>query len=143
MRKTLASFLFMAIFFSQLSGQQIIKGVVLDDTKEPLPGVSVQVKNTYRGTITDLNGNYSIAAQPADTLAFNMVGMVMQSEYVGSRTTINITPVSYTHLRAHETVLDLVCRLLLEKKKNKQKTKIHTSKHTQKHNKPQHKTKKK
>ena len=27
------------------------------------------------------------------------------------------TPVSYTHLRAHETVLDLVCRLLLEKKK--------------------------
>ena len=31
-------------------------------------------------------------------------------------------PVSYTHLRAHETVLDLVCRLLLEKKKTKQKT---------------------
>ena len=31
-------------------------------------------------------------------------------------------PVSYTHLRAHETVLDLVCRLLLEKK-NKKKTK--------------------
>src|SRR5665811_2525925 len=29
------------------------------------------------------------------------------------------TPVSYTHLRAHETVLDLVCRLLLEKKKTK------------------------
>ena len=28
--------------------------------------------------------------------------------------------VSYTHLRAHETVLDIVCRLLLEKKKNKQ-----------------------
>ena len=28
-----------------------------------------------------------------------------------------IPPVSYTHLRAHETVLDLVCRLLLEKKK--------------------------
>ena len=31
--------------------------------------------------------------------------------------------VSYTHLRAHETVLDLVCRLLLEKKKKKNKTK--------------------
>ena len=31
-------------------------------------------------------------------------------------------PVSYTHLRAHETVLDLVCRLLLEKKKKKQTT---------------------
>ena len=30
---------------------------------------------------------------------------------------IGNSPVSYTHLRAHETVLDLVCRLLLEKKK--------------------------
>ena len=29
-----------------------------------------------------------------------------------------VNPVSYTHLRAHETVLDLVCRLLLEKKKH-------------------------
>ena len=31
-------------------------------------------------------------------------------------------PVSYTHLRAHETVLDLVCRLLLEKKKQRHNT---------------------
>ena len=31
--------------------------------------------------------------------------------------TMSLGPVSYTHLRAHETVLDLVCRLLLEKKK--------------------------
>ena len=35
-----------------------------------------------------------------------------------------IGSVSYTHLRAHETVLDLVCRLLLEKKKNKHHTKV-------------------
>ena len=35
-------------------------------------------------------------------------------------------PVSYTHLRAHETVLDLVCRLLLEKKNNPQ-TQISTT----------------
>ena len=33
-------------------------------------------------------------------------------------------PVSYTHLRAHETVLDLVCRLLLEKKKKQISTQI-------------------
>ena len=33
--------------------------------------------------------------------------------------------VSYTHLRAHETVLDLVCRLLLEKKKTASKTPTH------------------
>eukprot|EP00656_Telonema_subtile_P013922 TRINITY_DN17078_c0_g2_i1.p1 TRINITY_DN17078_c0_g2~~TRINITY_DN17078_c0_g2_i1.p1 ORF type:complete len:471 (+),score=-5.35 TRINITY_DN17078_c0_g2_i1:142-1554(+) len=39
-------------------------------------------------------------------------------------TFIRNTPVSYTHLRAHETVLDLVCRLLLEKKKQKNKKKL-------------------
>ena len=41
--------------------------------------------------------------------------------YVDENGNISATPpdpVSYTHLRAHETVLDLVCRLLLEKNKN-------------------------
>eukprot|EP00657_Telonema_sp_P-1_P009632 TRINITY_DN3870_c0_g1_i1.p1 TRINITY_DN3870_c0_g1~~TRINITY_DN3870_c0_g1_i1.p1 ORF type:complete len:157 (+),score=25.42 TRINITY_DN3870_c0_g1_i1:118-588(+) len=38
-----------------------------------------------------------------------------------------IIPVSYTHLRAHETVLDLVCRLLLEKKKTLQTHITHTT----------------
>ena len=36
----------------------------------------------------------------------------------GENTKFSYDAVSYTHLRAHETVLDLVCRLLLEKKKN-------------------------
>src|SRR5665811_1915311 len=40
-----------------------------------------------------------------------------QSVYIVLR--LRTDPVSYTHLRAHETVLDLVCRLLLEKKKKK------------------------
>ena len=37
----------------------------------------------------------------------------------GKIVTYTIDPVSYTHLRAHETVLDLVCRLLLEKKQTR------------------------
>ena len=37
--------------------------------------------------------------------------------YVGGNIVVGKQAVSYTHLRAHETVLDLVCRLLLEKKK--------------------------
>ena len=43
-----------------------------------------------------------------------LVGSTMPSFWLG----LILMPVSYTHLRAHETVLDLVCRLLLEKKKN-------------------------
>ena len=41
-----------------------------------------------------------------------------------------LTAVSYTHLRAHETVLDLVCRLLLEKKKHHTQDNTHTFKPT-------------
>ena len=43
----------------------------------------------------------------------NKPGATGRVENVG----VDLVPVSYTHLRAHETVLDLVCRLLLEKKK--------------------------
>src|SRR5450756_179861 len=43
-----------------------------------------------------------------------------------------LTPVSYTHLRAHETRHDLVCRLLLEKKKTKYQKKKHTKNYTTK-----------
>ena len=42
---------------------------------------------------------------------------------------LDLMPVSYTHLRAHETVLDLVCRLLLEKKKNKLEIQVSNSIH--------------
>ena len=42
-------------------------------------------------------------------------------EYFGLSGNERVVPVSYTHLRAHETVLDLVCRLMLEKKKKKKK----------------------
>src|SRR5664280_3151778 len=50
------------------------------------------------------------------------LGRVVVGEPFAGRTNVNvllrhIAAVSYTHLRAHETVLDLVCRLLLEKKK--------------------------
>src|SRR5659263_754078 len=67
----------------------------------------------------DLNQslNYSSRTLNIDT-GDSVQWMNMDSE--GERITImsDNTPVSYTHLRAHETRHDLVCRLLLEKKKN-------------------------
>ena len=46
------------------------------------------------------------------------VSAVVIALIIYTMTMEKLKPVSYTHLRAHETVLDLVCRLLLEKKKN-------------------------
>ena len=53
----------------------------------------------------------------------------LDTELRGSRLLVTGSgPVSYTHLRAHETVLDLVCRLLLENKKKQRKKKINKKK---------------
>ena len=46
----------------------------------------------------------------------NMVKSLAVSRIIIGPFVQDVTPVPYTHLRAHETVLDLVCRLLLEKK---------------------------
>ena len=48
-----------------------------------------------------------------------LIGSVTPPVGVAYFTSATIAPVSYTHLRAHETVLDLVCRLLLEKKNSR------------------------
>eukprot|EP00657_Telonema_sp_P-1_P002264 TRINITY_DN1532_c0_g1_i5.p1 TRINITY_DN1532_c0_g1~~TRINITY_DN1532_c0_g1_i5.p1 ORF type:complete len:110 (+),score=26.82 TRINITY_DN1532_c0_g1_i5:176-505(+) len=49
-----------------------------------------------------------------------LYGLSFQTILIHNASNIAVLqPVSYTHLRAHETVLDLVCRLLLEKKKKK------------------------
>ena len=44
------------------------------------------------------------------------LGAMLSDGDYGAQRVVALIPVSYTHLRAHETVLDLVCRLLLEKK---------------------------
>lgn len=75
-------------------GQQhkSVSGKVTDSSGSPLPGVSVVVKGTTNGTITDSNGNYSIANIPEyTTLSFSFVGMKAQDKMVGNKTQINVT----------------------------------------------------
>lgn len=90
MKVIFALLLFTTISLQSLSGQQEIKGIVSDDMKTPLPGVSVLVKNTVRGTFTALDGSFSVSAMPSDTLVFSMVGMTTYKEPVGVRTLINV-----------------------------------------------------
>lgn len=74
-----------------LAAQVAVRGHVMDDQQSSLPGVTIQIKNTLQGTITDVDGNYFLTVQPTDTLIFSMVGMKSQSIAVGSQTVINIT----------------------------------------------------
>ena len=52
-----------------------VKGVVKDATGEPLIGVSVVVKGTTNGAVTDVNGNFSIACSANDILVFSYIGI--------------------------------------------------------------------
>lgn len=71
--------------------QRAISGKVSDQQGLPLPGVSVIVKETTTGTVTDANGNFSLAI-PADAevLQFSFVGMKAQEIKVSGRTTFNV-----------------------------------------------------
>ncbi|MCU4157709.1 SusC/RagA family TonB-linked outer membrane protein [Carboxylicivirga sp. A043] len=57
----------------------------------PIPGVSVVQKGTTNGTITDIDGNYSITAPTGAIITYSFVGMKAQEHTVGTQTTINVT----------------------------------------------------
>lgn len=78
------------LFTCLLSAQVKITGVVTDVNRETLPGVSVSIKGTTIGSITDIDGAYSIHAKKGDVLDFYLVGMVRQSVTVGNQTVMNI-----------------------------------------------------
>ncbi|GAB3943466.1 TonB-dependent receptor [Spirosoma harenae] len=68
-----------------------ITGKVTDSpTGTGLPGVTVQVKGTTTGTVTDANGTFTIQAEENATLIFSSIGYQKQEIAISSRTTINV-----------------------------------------------------
>ena len=67
-----------------------ISGTVISDG-EPLPGVSVQIKGETTGTITDMDGKYSISAPSDAILVYRFVGLKTVEQSVNGRNMINVT----------------------------------------------------
>lgn len=88
---------------SMVSAQQIsVSGIVTDASdRSPLMGVSVVIKGSKSGTITDINGKYSISASMGSTLVFNFVGMERHEEVVQSKV-LNVS------MKQNENVLNEV-----------------------------------
>ena len=76
---------------AQNTGQQTIKGKVVDQASVPLVGVSVRVKNTTNGVSTDTQGNFQISAASTDVLQFSYLGYKSIERTVGAQSTLNIT----------------------------------------------------
>jgi len=78
---------------SAMNSQQSSKvtGKVTDSTGGPLPGVSIVVKGTTNGTITNVDGVYTLSNVPASsTIVFSFVGMKTEEVEVGNKTVINV-----------------------------------------------------
>ena len=92
-KKVLSFLLFMALGTLTLFGQsrEITGTVTGADDGAPLPGVSVSVKGTSIGTITDMNGIYSLGVpQNSEALMFSFVGMATQEVTVDNQSEINV-----------------------------------------------------
>ena len=91
--------LLLFIGFNLLQGQgvQVTGTVTGADDGSALPGVSVVVRGTTIGAVTDFEGNFEITVPDADaTLMFSFVGMTTQEVAVEGRTTINVVLESST-----------------------------------------------
>ncbi len=77
--------------FRLVAQENQIKGIVSEVRGEPLAGVNVVVKGTTRGTVTDLNGEYSLEAKKGETLVFSFIGYDSKEIVVGNLSTIHVS----------------------------------------------------
>jgi len=91
--KHLFTLLFLLLCTNTVFAQNItVNGTVVDATGETLIGVNVTVKGTTIGTITDLDGKFSLQVPNSNSvLVFSFIGYMTQEITVGSQTTINVT----------------------------------------------------
>ncbi|MCR5077375.1 MAG: TonB-dependent receptor [Prevotella sp.] len=71
-------------------GNLTVSGKVTDAGNEPMIGVSIQEKGTTNGTVTDLDGNYTVTVRKGATLVFSYVGYSSQ-QITASSPTVNVT----------------------------------------------------
>lgn len=87
------------LFTSILMAQTKISGTVTDVDKNPLPGVSVVCKSTSQGTVTNLDGKYTLEIDKGNTLTFSLIGMQTQDIKIANQSIINVI--------MHESTIEL------------------------------------
>ena len=68
----------------------VVSGVVTDPAGDPLPGATISVQGTTQGTVTDIDGRYSINVAEGATLVISFIGYETQMIRVGNQTVINV-----------------------------------------------------
>jgi TonB-linked SusC/RagA family outer membrane protein len=88
----------LVVFASAQLLAQKVSGVIVDALNEPIPGVSVVVKGTTIGTVSGIDGSYSVVANDIqkDVLVFSFVGMERKEVAINGQTTVNVQLTSST-----------------------------------------------
>lgn len=85
------SLLMATMVITAASAQDVpVKGKINDEQAQGLPGVSIVVKGTSVGTVTDLEGNYTVNAPSAATLVISFIGYITQEIPLGGRTSLDV-----------------------------------------------------
>ena len=86
-------FLFGFLLSIPTYAQQMVRGkVTSQEDGQPLPGVSILIQGTTTGTVTDIDGNYSISVPNSESvLVFSFIGFEEQSLTVGSNSELNVS----------------------------------------------------
>lgn len=74
----------------QQKSEKMIRGVVLGNDGESLPGASILIKGTQRGTVTDMNGTFQLSVKAGQTLIVSFVGMQTQEVLVTQKSDYSI-----------------------------------------------------
>ena len=86
-------FLLLSFFALNLYAQQgnLTGTAIAASDKEPMIGLTVLVKGTTKGTVTDLDGNYTLTNVPKDaTIVFSMIGYKTQEVLIKEQRSVNI-----------------------------------------------------
>ena len=76
---------------AQDSGPLKVTGTVLDfSSSETMPGVNIAIKGTQTGTVTDINGKFSIDALKGSVLVFSFIGFETTELIIDSKTSLNV-----------------------------------------------------
>lgn len=76
---------------SSKSKEKEVRGIITDKTGEPLIGVSVTVKGTGKGTVTDMNGKWALSVSEGSVLNFSYIGYSAETVKVGKSNSYNIS----------------------------------------------------
>lgn len=90
-RKTLISLVaLLCVTAVDTFAQNVITGKVTDESGAPMPGVSIYIKNTTKGVLSELDGSYSITASKSETLVYSSMSYITEEVKVNGQKVIDV-----------------------------------------------------